>query len=181
MTKVIFETGEITEIGSGLVHGKVHYHSHVLLKREDGQVVRLEDVAVDDYIGDALKVGSHCTIAFVHKNMKLPAQAGGQIVRNGILGVSSSSGYVSLKQRSESILPKVCLGIAALAVLLIFATRGGSHSTAWLFVGGSFAILFGLIGALNFNNAKNTNSVREEINRKFESLGGTPQASVVYG
>lgn len=181
MTKVIYETGRISEIGSGLIYGKLHYHSHILLTRDDGQVVRLEDVAIDDYVSDALMADKQCTIAFVHKNWRLPEQAGRQLIRNAVLGVSGADGYVSPKERPESFLHKLCFGIAGLSALVILFTRDSHHPTAWLFVGGVLAILFGMIGAANFKNAKNTNSVRDEINKTFESMGSKPQATIVYG
>jgi hypothetical protein len=161
--------------------GKVHYHSHLLLKREDGQTVRLEDVAVDDYIEAAVKVGRTCTIAFVNRRMQLPAQGNNQIIRNGIIGVAAADGYVALHERPKNYFPHLSLGIAGLGVLLILMTRGGYHPTAWLFIGSVIVIAFGLVGLANLNTVSNTNDVRDEIIGKFESLGSKPQASIVYG
>ena len=180
MVKVSYETGKVQEIGSGFVHGKIHYHSHVLLKRDDGEVVRLEDVAVDDYIDDAVKVGRSCTIAFINRKVRLPKPFDNQVIRNAIVGVAASDGYVAMNARAKSYYPYLSLGIAGLGALLIMLTRDSYHPTAWLFIGSLMVIIFGLVGLANVNTVKNTNGVRDEIIRRFESLGSKPQASVVY-
>jgi len=180
MVTVSCEIGEIQEIGSGFVYGKMHYHSHLLLKREDGQVVRLEDVAVDDYIETAVKAGRPCTLAFINRKIRLPKPFDHQIVRNTIVGVAASNGYVTMNGRAQNYYPHLSFGIAALGILLIMMTRDSYHPTAWLVLGALMVILFGLVGLANVNTVKNTNSVRDEIIRRFESLGSKPQASLVY-
>jgi hypothetical protein len=79
MVKVSYETGKVQEIESGFVHGKIHYHSHVLLKRADGEAVRLADVAVEDYINGAVEVGRSCTIAFLNHKGRAPRPYESQI------------------------------------------------------------------------------------------------------
>ncbi len=181
MVKVSYESGQVQEIGSGLIHGKLHYHSHLLLKRDDGQVVRLEDVAIDDYIEAAVKVGRPCTIAFINRKLRLPKPFDNQLIRNVIVGVAASDGYVAMNERQQNYYPHLSFAIAALGVLLILMTRDSYHPIAWLFIGSLMTIMFGLVGLANMNTVKNTNGVRDEIIRRFESLGSKPQASVVYG
>lgn len=181
MVTVSYESGEIQEIGSGFIYGKMHYHSHLLLKRDDGQVVRLEDVAVDDYIDAAVKVGRPCTVAFINRKLRLPKPFDHQVIRNAIVGVAASDGYVAMNARAKNYYPHLSFGIAGLGALLIIITRDSYHPTAWFVLGALMVILFGLVGLANVNTVKNTNGLRDEIIRRFESLGSKPQASVVYG
>ncbi len=46
MKNVIFETGEIVEVGESRSYGNSRFYTHIELQRADGTKVRLDDVAV---------------------------------------------------------------------------------------------------------------------------------------
>jgi hypothetical protein len=170
MVKVYYGTGKVQEIESGFVHGKIRYHSYVLLKRDDGEVVRLEDVAVDEHLAAAVKVGQSCTIAYIDRKGRAPKPYDSQIIRNVIVGVAASDGYLVMNARKQTYHPHLNFGVSGFGALLIMMTRDSYHPTAWLFIGLLMVIIFGLLGLTDLNSVGNTNGIRDEIIGKFESL-----------
>jgi hypothetical protein len=178
MVKIYYQTGKVQEIESGFVHGETHYHSYVLLKRADGEVVRLEDVAIEEHLAAAVKVGQSCTIAYIDRKGRAPKPYDSQIIRNVIVGVAASDGYLVMNARKHGRYPYFAFGIAGLAALLIMMTRDSHHPTAWLFIGLLMVIIFGLLGLTDLNSVGNTNGIRDEIIGKFENLAKKREASV---
>ncbi|WP_117196407.1 hypothetical protein [Rhizobium terrae] len=180
MSAIVFESGRIVEIGAGYVYRSLHHYSHIVLQRDDNSVVRLEHVITDDFLVPSLAVGRTGTIAFVNRKVHLSKEFNNLPIKNAILGFADERGYVAPREAHQSILPKVCLGIAALGLLLFLFTRSSSFPFAWGFISVAMIIPFGAIGLTHLNNGKNAKALRDEVIKRFEVLGFKSQASVVY-
>lgn len=180
MQKIIYETGVIVEFGQGVAIKNFRQFSHIVLRREDGTNVTLENVGADGFLIPTLtSIGAHVTIAFINRNMRLPKELGSLDIRNVIIAGATSDGYM-LGPKDENPALKRALGIftALMALLALYGFVSGK--TGFMVIGLFVGAVTGVTVLGTLSGERTNRTVREQLITQFEKLGFKPKASKVY-
>nr|CAD6423672.1 hypothetical protein REQ54_02525 [Rhizobium sp. Q54] len=148
MTKILHESGVIQSWESGRVHPQnMQYVPQMVLVREDGTRVEINDFVIDDVVFGRFHKGKLCTIAFIHKKVVMNGDLS-QVYSNQIVGYADEDGWAVPKFFSNRSLGFVkvlwwilgsWLAVAIVALLLSLAARETDKN--FLVVVGSFSLL----------------------------------------
>lgn len=188
MPNIIYETGEISELGETMSFGKARFYTHIELKRDDDSRVRLNDVIVSHDVSPKLFVEHEkATFAFINmkgevlngpimlagtkKNMAAPRR----YFRNVVIGYGNDHAF-GVDREADSLWEHVSM---AATVLIAMATGYMAlHGWPWgFFLIPGFLLL--LTGATWQQYARGRRW-RKEVLEKFAEMGFVDKVSKVY-
>lgn len=191
MKKVIFETGEIVEVGESRSYGNSRFYSHIELQRADGSRIRLDDVAVSLMVTPKLltravelnlKKPPTATIAFINekgqmldKPLILGGQGNGRFFRNLIIGYASENTYGIDRGVSSGLLLFSKIATVLLALLCLYILMVGWWLIALVLPG--FALL---VAALSWRQLARFRKISDLIKAKFVEMGYIDNTTTVY-
>jgi hypothetical protein len=183
MKDICFEQGKIEEIGETVSWGNSRYYTHLDLVDKEGQKIRLNAVAAALVVTPKIEIGNEVTIAFLRKNGIMTDTAIGGVdknrptrhFKNVIFGVAVSDGYDIERKASSGRVMAMQITMAVFAILTVVALL--SPIPALAIVPGIVAlVVFGI-----WSRYRQSNTILQFIENKFEELGYGARMSRVYG
>ena len=191
MKNVIFETGEIIEVGENRSYGNSRFYSHIELQRADGSRVRLDDVAVSLAVTPKLLTSAvalnmekppTATIAFINekgqmldKPLILGGQGNGRFFRNLIIGYASENTYGIERGASSGLLlfsqiATVCLTLLCLYIILV----------GWWLITLVLPVFALIVAAMSWRKLVRFQNISDLIKSKFKEMGYINSTTTVY-
>lgn len=191
MKNVIFETGEIIEVGENRSYGNSRFYTHIELQRADGSKVRLNDVAVSLMVTPKLLTSAVAlnlakppiaTIAFMHekghmldKPVILGGKSTGHHFRNLVLGYASENTYGIERGVSTGLLLLSKIATVLLALLCVYILMAG-----WWLIVLVLPALALIVSALSWHQLIRFQKISDVIKSRFVEMGYIDSTTTVY-
>ncbi|WP_105440382.1 hypothetical protein [Neorhizobium sp. T25_13] len=191
MKNVIFETGEIIEVGENRSYGNSRFYTHIELQRADGSKVRLNDVAVSLMVTPKLLTSAVAlnlakppiaTIAFMHekgqmldKPVILGGKSTGHHFRNLVLGYASENTYGIERGVSTGLLLLSKIATVLFALLCVYILLAG-----WWLIVLVLPALALIVSASSWRQLTRLQKISDVIKSRFVEMGYIDRTTTVY-